>query len=256
MTIICQNCSSRLQLDESKAPARPFTIRCPKCNANVNSNGANPASEKSALSVGGSPSTDHPRFEQPNAAPAFESGEPATVGPNSGVAADDLARLLASLLGQQKSATIDLQRERPSWSRRLALVCTTEGKRGLVARKLSEQGYKVFVAEDTRQAVERMRENQLDVVLLDPEFDPVEQGAAFVTREVNILRPAQRRRVFFGLLSASLRTLDSHTAFLNNANVVVNHNDLENVAGILERSLREYNELYSDFNRAMNLPAL
>jgi hypothetical protein len=178
------------------------------------------------------------------------------VGQNSGVAADDLARLLASLLGQQKSATIDLQRERPSWSRRLALVCTTEGKRGLVARKLSEQGYKVFVAEDTRQAVERMRENQLDVVLLDPEFDPVEQGAAFVTREVNILRPAQRRRVFFGLLSASLRTLDSHTAFLNNANVVVNHNDLENVAGILERSLREYNELYSDFNRAMNLPAL
>jgi hypothetical protein len=42
-----------------------------------------------------------------------------------------------------------------------------------------------------------MRENQLDVVLLDQRFDPVEQGTVFVTREVNVLRPAQRRRLFF-----------------------------------------------------------
>ena len=49
-----------------------------------------------------------------------------------------------------------------------------------------------------------MRENRLDVVLLDQDFDAAEQGAAFVTREVTILRPAQRRRLFFVLLSPVL----------------------------------------------------
>ena len=56
---------------------------------------------------------------------------------------------------------------------------------------LAKNDYQVFVAIDTEQAVERMRENRLDVVLLDPHFDAVEQGAAFVAREVNVLRPPQ-----------------------------------------------------------------
>jgi len=50
-----------------------------------------------------------------------------------------------------------------------------------------------------------MRENRLEVVLLDPEFDPAEQGAAFVTREVNILRPPQRRGFFRANLTSFAR---------------------------------------------------
>jgi CheY-like chemotaxis protein len=167
----------------------------------------------------------------------------------------ELTRALTELLGQsrgnEKSA-----KEKPSWARRRALVCSPESRREAIARKLDENGYQVFVAADTRQAVERMREHQLDVVLLDPEFDSVEQGAAFVTREVNILRPAQRRRVFFGLLSPTLRTLDAHAAFLNNANLTVNISDIEELPTVLDRAIRDYNELYTDFFRALNVPAL
>ncbi|HEY6120215.1 MAG TPA: hypothetical protein VIV66_09665, partial [Pyrinomonadaceae bacterium] len=146
--------------------------------------------------------------------------------------------------------------ERAKSDRRQVLVCTSESRRKTVAQSLADNGYQVFVAEDTRQAVERMRENRLEVVLLDPEFDPAEQGAAFVTREVNIMRPGQRRRLFFGLLSPSLRTLDAHTAFLNNANLTVNVNDLAELPEILDGAIREYNELYADFFQALNVPTL
>jgi response regulator RpfG family c-di-GMP phosphodiesterase len=125
-----------------------------------------------------------------------------------------------------------------------------------LARSLAEIGYQVFVAEDTRQAVERMRENQLDVVIVDPRFDASEQGAVFVSREVNILRPAQRRRLFFVLLSASLRTMDSHSAFLNNVNAVVNVSDIAELPPLLEHRLRDFNELYKDFNNVTKNPAL
>ena len=114
----------------------------------------------------------------------------------------------------------------------------------------------MFVAKDSRQAIETMRSNQFDIVLLEHEFDPAEQGAAFVVREINILRPSQRRRLFFVLLSTSLRTMDAHSAFLNNVNAVVNLADVGDLPRILEVGLREFNELYREFNVAFNLPAV
>ena len=133
------------------------------------------------------------------------------------------------------------------------MVCAEQKHREIVARGLTDRNYEVFVAEDTEQAVERMRESQVDIVILDSEFDAGEQGAAFVTREVQVLRPADRRRLFFVSLSSSKRTMDGHTSFLNSSNLVVNFTELDELPEILDRSLREFNELYKDFNAALNL---
>jgi hypothetical protein len=101
-----------------------------------------------------------------------------------------------------------------------------------------------------------MRANKMDVVVLEPQFDPGEQGAAFVIREINVLRPPQRRRLFFVLLTPSLRTMDAHAAFLNNVNATVNVADIEELPRIMEVALREYNELYREFYSAFGLTAL
>jgi len=255
MIIICQKCTSRLQVDETKIPARPFIIRCPKCNSSVNS-GSSPAVEQSAIAVGNSPSTENPRFDQPKPAPLFEPQLKEAAASPDDSATERLAELLSGLLHQPAPAGRGLPNARRSWNPRKALVCVPEGQRELVARGLAENGYQVFVAEDTRQAVDRMRGNELDVVLLDPRFDPAEQGVIFVTREVNILRPPQRRRLFFVLLSPSLRTMDAHTAFLNNVNGIVNVNDLDELPSLLERRFREFNDLYKEFNIALGVSAL
>lgn len=252
MIIVCQKCSTRLQIDDEKSPQRPFTVRCPKCNSMVNSGPANPATEQSALAVGGSPATDHPRFEQ-STARAYQPGEESAP---EAVSKDDTVRMLMDLLSKNSNRNTDDPTARPSWDKRKALVCTSEPYRDVVARKLSANGHQVFVAEDTRQAVETMRANKMDLVLLEPQFDPAEQGSAFVIREINVLRPAQRRRLFFVLLSPSLRTMDAHAAFLNNVNAIVNVNDIEDLSRIMEVALREYNELYRDFYSAFSLTAL
>ena len=160
------------------------------------------------------------------------------------------------LLSKGSARNNDNPMARPSWDKRKALVCTSETQRDVIARKLTQAGFQVYVAEDTRQAVETMRSHKMDVVLLEPQFDPAEQGSAFVIREINILRPPQRRRLFFVLISPSLRTMDAHAAFLNNVNAVVNITDLEELHRIMEVALREYNELYRDFYSAFSLTAL
>ena len=250
MIIVCGKCSTRLQVDDEKSPQRPFNVRCPKCNNTVSSGPANPATEQSALAVGGSPATDHPRFEQ-STARAYESVTPSETDSN-----DDTVRMLFDLLSKGNVQKNDNPTARPAWDKRKALVCASETYRDVVARKLTQSGFQVFVAEDTRQAIETMRSNKMDVVLLEPQFDPAEQGSVFVIREINILRPPQRRRLFFVLLSPSLRTLDAHAAFLNNVNAIVNVNDIEELHRVMDVALREYNELYRDFYSAFSLTAL
>ena len=265
MIVICSSCSTRLQLDEAKLPPRPFTIRCPKCQSIIN--GQPPAAatgpaDQSALSVGSAPSLESTRYKQPKAAPAYKlENEPeaeeieSPSNPPVGEA-NDLTRLLAELL---QRATPGAKAEsagaagRLAWERKRALVCAPEARRETVARLLAENDYQVFVAEDTSQAIERMREDHMNVVILDPEFDTIEQGAAFVTREVNALRPAQRRRLLFVHLTPTARTLDTHAAFVQNVNLVVNTLDLEYLPHALERSAREYKELYRDLNAALNI---
>lgn len=254
MIIVCPKCSTRLQVDQEKSPSRPFNVRCPKCNSTISSGGATPALEQSALNVGGSPATERLRFEQP-AARSYESvTKPAP--PVEAASPNEALRLLADLLSKGGASEPQQPGARPAWDRRKVLVCTAEAYRESIARRLAERGYQVYVADDTRQAVETMRANQMDVVLLEPQFDPSEQGSAFVIREVNVLRPPQRRRLFFVLLSPSMRTLDAHAAFLSNVNAIINLNDLDELDRILEIALREYNELYREFNSAFSLTAL
>jgi len=209
--------------------------------------------ESSAATVGKSPSTSHPRSSHRTPpAPLFRIGssDDSNVdgSKSSANSANELAMSLLTLLkpaGNDRAALI-----RPSWDRRRVLVCTAPEYREVIGRNLTQNNYEVFVAADTQQAVERMRESHLDVVILDQSFDPVDQGAAFVNREVNVLRPAQRRRIFFVMLSASKRTMDAHAAFLQNVNAVINFNELNELPDILDRALREYNDLYKDFNVA------
>ena len=255
MIIVCQKCDSRLQVDETKIPSQPFVIRCPKCHSSIDSGAPSPALDQSTIGLSGSPSTDEHRFEKPNPAPLFELQRLAPEPPTA-ASTDKLVELLSGLIGQPAAAGRKLHYPRPAWDPRKALICVPEDHRESIARSLAANGYQVFVANDARQAVDRMRENLLDIVVLDPRFDPTEQGPVFVTREVNILRPAQRRRMFFVLLSPSLRTMDAHTAFLNNVNAIINVSEIDDLPSLIERRVREYNELYKDFNTTMGFHAL
>jgi CheY-like chemotaxis protein len=143
---------------------------------------------------------------------------------------------------------------RRAWGHRRVLVCATQEQRFGVARVLVESGYEVFVAEDTTQAIERMREqDKMDIVILDPIFDAQEQGAAFIRREISALRPAARRRLFFVVMAQDMRTGDQHLAFVNHANLVVNPADAEELPALLERMVRDFNELYREFNKALQV---
>jgi predicted Zn finger-like uncharacterized protein len=257
MVIICQQCTARLQLDDTKVPARSFTVRCPKCQHMINAQPpAQATGEQGAVGLSGSTSAGSSRFERPRPAPAYKPEAEAADSPQDAAAADrdEAAQLLASLFQRAMGAAeASKSAHRRGAEHRRALICASSEHRFAVARALVENGYEAFVAEDTTQAIERMREDQMDVVLLDPQFDQQEQGAAFIKREVSALRPAARRRLFFVHLLTDARSGDQHAAFVNHANLTINPSEIEEMPYVLERAIRNFNELYRDFNRALQV---
>jgi predicted Zn finger-like uncharacterized protein len=257
MVIVCQNCKSRFQLDDAKVPSGAFTVRCSKCQNTVVCKTPNGSQENVAL--GELPPTTYPRPQQIVPAPLFRPGgaNDELLGPPAEPLPEvnEVTRALFSLLRQSGQGDQALQ-VKPSWDRQRALVCSSTKYREAIARSVAQGSYEVFVAEDTRQATERMRRDRIDVTILDPEFDAIEQGAAFVTREVNVLRPVNRRRMFFVQLSSSVRTMDMHAAFLHNVNLLVNFHDIDNLGQILDQALLEFNTLYKEFNSALGLSPL
>ena len=261
MVLICSKCEARLQLDEAKAPSRPFTVRCPKCQGAIN---VQPPASADAVSVEegqskqGSPVvTDRVAFERPASAPPFkvemEDSNVTSANPAAAAGLNDVAKLLAAALSHaDTTSTRSRGRKRPAWDRRKILVCASPAYREAIARSVANLDYEVFVAENSAQALGRMRQERMDIVILDANFDPVEQGVAFVTREVKLLRPSERRRLFFVYVTSGVRTMDLHAAFLHNVNLVINPSDVEQLPDALEVSVRHYNELYRDFNIALD----
>ena len=263
MVLTCPHCETRLQLDEAKAPSRPFVVRCPKCqnSVNVQPNGESsvlPLSDKPAAASQGAAPNSAPSFERPATAARFRPGDDEHtdgLSKDGSSGLNDLARLLAEALNTSSRHT-GKSRKRPAWDRRKVLVCASPAYREAIAASLAQHDYDVFVAENMVQGLGRMREERMDVIVLDANFDPQEQGVVFITREVRLLRPSERRRLFLVYLTDGVRTMDLHAAFLQNVNLVVNPTDVEQLADALDVSIRDYNELYRPFNNVLDLASI
>jgi len=94
------------------------------------------------------------------------------------------------------------------------------------------------------------------VLLLAPDFDLAEQGAAFINREISALRPIMRRRTFFIHMTPDVRSGDAHAALIRSANFVLNPADIEDLPRTLDRALRDFNELYRNYNQALQLQGI
>ena len=262
MIVTCPNCTTRLQLDKAKVPARPFSVRCPKCQQIINAQPPVAQSQRDALAaVGDLPASS--RSQQgagpAPAAPLSEGDDAAEPQPllHATSAGDEVLRLLASLLRREAVEAADVKGPvRRAWDCRRVLLCVGSAYGKNVARVLEDAGHDVFVADDTTQAMGRMRDAHVDVLVLDPEFDMARRGAVFISHEMGAMRMPERRRIVFVQLSDKARTCDAHAAFLAGANLLVNTAEVEELPRALEKNIRDLNELYRDFNKALSLAEL
>ncbi|MDQ4120050.1 MAG: zinc-ribbon domain-containing protein [Acidobacteriota bacterium] len=244
MILVCENCSTSLQLDEKKAPSGKFSVRCPKCKSLVSVNvgvGNHNSTENGAAesAANNKPAQAAAQYKMP---PEGKNSASPTAG-----GSEDLMRLLAGLLNQ-KSGGFDNSRTEPETS---VLLCLPPDQRERTAQLLSENGWQLFVAESPTQALETLSEIKIGNVVLAANFAPEQRGAQTLQNHFSSLMPAVRRNIFLVYLDERPQTSNPHEAFLRNQNLVVNVRDLPNLPQILRRERRDFDEAYRFYKNAL-----
>ena len=242
MIIRCDNCSTSLQLDETKIPGGNFTVRCPRCQNLVRV-------QKGAGK--GSPTVQQLEANKPAA--AVPDGAQQFAAKESEFQINTALKSLLSALQTEKKSieTDDETAERP----RRVLLCLGK-KREETAKLLAGAGYKVYLAQTPAQANERLRDGKTEIVFFSPDFAAEFGGASILQQKINALPSFERRRMFLVSLEDEGTTMSAHDAFLRNLNLIVNTNDLSQLPLILNRALHDFNDLYHYFNQAAGMEAI
>lgn len=242
MIIRCDNCSVSLQLDDAKVPQGKFTVRCPRCQnmLRAEAGGRNSAVEQ---------------MKKNAPAPVVDTGSQAAFAQKE--SDFEINSALKSLLGALKvgNTVAEISDDEEVKPRRI-LLCLDPVKQDYVSKLLAEGGYKVYAAENPAQANERLREGRTEVVLFSTDFAAELGGAAMLQQKVNSMQASARRRLFLACIDEQGTTLHAHDAFLKNLNLVVNTNDLDQIVMVLNRALRDFNEIYRHYNKTLGLEAV
>jgi len=241
MIIRCDNCSVSLQLDESKIPGGNFTVRCPRCQNLIR------------VAPGAKNASPVAQLKENAPAPAVEQGGREFAAKENEVQINSALRSLLAAL-QTENKILDATDESGEKPRRV-LLCLGQN-RDAIAKTLVDAGFKVYLAETPAQANERLREGKTEILIFSPDFAAEFGGATMLQQRVNTMPAIERRRLFLVSVEDDGITMSAHDAFLRNLNLIVNSNDVAQFPLILNRSLRDFNEIYRHFNEAMGAAAV
>lgn len=128
---------------------------------------------------------------------------------------------------------------------RLALVCEDAAERQPVIKAALEQiGYTMVAAKNAEDAIERMRRDACEIVILDEGFEGASPLDNPVLQAIRAMTMSVRRYLYVVLLGREFKTFDNGMAFARSVNAVVNLNDLPHLPSILRKGVADNNEFY------------
>jgi predicted Zn finger-like uncharacterized protein len=218
MEIKCEECHAVIQIPDERVPQNStFRLNCPRCKRKILVNTKTPKS------------LDECRTDI-DLAPSASAVTP----PANDEAVDSLRDAMDYLSAGQSAALLCMNR--------------TES-RNEVKAMLEGLGYVVDIPTATDRALQRLRFNQYQVVLLDDDFDgesPSPLAGYLASLNMNL-----RREMFVILIGQRFKTADRLQAFVESVNLIVHCDDLPQLVTFLSRGLRDHERFYKVFTECL-----
>ena len=205
----CAQCSSRIQIDDSKVPDKPFKVKCPKCQAVITLPGKGAAAPAAATQEPAAAPAPPPAYELPPAP------DPAAVARRERAAASDNDALIA-LAGPAASAL------------QAALV---------------NLGFNVDTVDDIEEGARLVEQGIYEVAVTSRAQAEAGKPEPLQQRLMRLAADA-RRRVFVILVGDDFRTGDGVQAWVSQADLVVNPNDAARCEHLIRATMSERKRLY------------
>ncbi len=130
-----------------------------------------------------------------------------------------------------------------------ALLCTADPARSEKMEQLLRQlDFYVSASPTAALALNKLRNNRYDLILLDELFEAEQQADNLVLHHIQFLPMHARRQFFMCLISNEMTSMDHFAAFRIGADLILNAGDLDKIKIILVRALKEHKSFYKIFN--------
>jgi hypothetical protein len=223
MEITCSQCNTKLNVPDEKIPKdQSVFLNCPKCKNRITLNTRKISNEEFFLEDA-----------------AAETGE-----------------LDLKAISEKQTKPVAETYDYDDYSGDQALDFFEEGvKAGLIIMKPDESrekvgvalewlGHKCIYADNTRDALGKLRFHSFNMVVLADGFDNQDISYSPVMNYLNRLPMSSRRKIFVVLLGDRFKTMDDMMAFALSANSVVNTKDLDRLTLILKKGLSGNEKFY------------
>lgn len=200
----CSLCSTRIQIDDTKVPDRPFKVRCPKCQA--------------VMTLPG-------RGADPPAAPEAEPPPPAYEPP------------------PPPSPAAVARRERAEAGANDALIAMSGPTATILQQALERLKFNVDLVDDVEEGA-RLLEQGVYEVAVTARTPPEPGKPETLAQRMLRLPLDARRRVFVILVGQEFRTADGTQAWAAQADLVVNPADAGRCEHLIRSTMAERKRLY------------
>jgi predicted Zn finger-like uncharacterized protein len=224
----CPQCSNRIVIDDARAPDRPFSVKCPKCQTVVRFPGR--------AAAGTAPAA--PAVPSAPAAPAAPAAATATPSPEVG--SEALAQL------RREVGASDSYRGAAT---QVLVAVPDRAVAGALTLPLTRLGHTIEML-DTPEEGGRLLEQGVYGIVITTQTAPVPGKTEMLYQRVTRLNPDARRRIFLILVGDDLKTADGTQAFVLQADFVVNPRDAGSFEPALLNAMAERNRVYQAFLEA------
>jgi predicted Zn finger-like uncharacterized protein len=208
----CPQCATRIQIDDTKVPDRPFKVRCPKCQALLGLPGRNPAPVTAA------PVSPEPAAGAPAPEPAIEI--PST-----------------EMLERQ---------ERLEGSHHDALVAFSGPAAVPIQQALAHLGFNVDAVDKIEEGARLLEQGVYEVAVTSRSAGSPGKTESLAQRILRMPSEA-RRRVFVMLVGDEFRSGDGTQAWAAQADLVLNPADAARCENLIRALMVERKRLYQPF---------
>ena len=214
MEIICENCQSKFKIsDEKLTPGKTIHFRCTKCKNKI------------------------------------------TITPEDNTEKNDLTDMDFQEDDKDDIANDDYDSTQKPFDfieeeGKTALICETDSKIiKTVSDALYLMEYHITEVKDVREALKKMRYHTYDLIVLNERFDTNEPDSNSVLIYLERLNMSIRRTLFICLITERFSTMDRMTAFNKSVNLIINIENINEIARILKHGLTEnefFYQIYKD----------
>ncbi|MDO8546335.1 MAG: zinc-ribbon domain-containing protein [Nitrospirales bacterium] len=233
MEITCQACSTKLTIPDEKVPQNAvFKVTCPKCQEKIQvstkAEGAEAPTEAASAPAAPPPAPSPSVQDAATTESSMDQDFSEDMAPAEAAAEDDFVE-----------------------DQKLALICFDQPKlQAAVKTALEGLGYTVHIPTKGEDAIQRLRQNKYDVVLLHEAYGgSVENN--LVLQTLQPMAMPLRRHMCVGLVGKSFRTLDNMMAFVKSVSFVVAERELPKIKAITRQAVSGNDQFYRVFREAL-----